>query len=270
MRLLRPSVAASLILLSGAAALAKNVTAEIDETYPITAHGEIRLANINGPVVIETWDQPSVRLQATKEAKNEEDLKALDVQVESSAEQFSVKTGYLKKDGSWLKKFTNTGEVRYKLTVPRDAHLKKIETVNGQIDITGAKGRVTASSVNGRIRAQGLQHEVELETVNGAIEAEFASITEKQDIVLHTVNGGIELKLPSSTSAEIKASTLNGSIRNEFGLKNRRDGWIGKELEGTLGDGAARVKLETINGAIAVAKREGPPVATVTTPNVEK
>lgn len=266
MRLLRPSVAASLILLSGATALAKNVTAEIDETYPLTAHGEVRLANVNGPVVIETWDQPSVRLQVTKEAKSEEDLKALDVQVEASADQFSVKTGYLKKDGSWFKKFTNTGEVRYKLTVPRSAHLKRIETVNGGIQIHGAQGRVTATSVNGRIQASGLQHEVDLETVNGSIEAEFTTITEKQDINLHTVNGGIELKLPTTTSAEIKASTLNGSIRNEFGLTNRKDGWIGKELEGKLGDGAARVKLETVNGAIALAKRDGKPVAV----NVEK
>lgn len=269
MRLLRPSLAASLILLSGAAALAANVTAEIDETYPLSASGEVRLANVNGPVVIETWDKPSVRLQATKEAKNEKDLNALDVHVESSPDQFSVKTGYLKKDGSWFKKFTNTGEVRYRLTVPRDAHLRKIETVNGAIEITGAHGRVNASSVNGRIRARDLRHEVELSTVNGSIDAEFSAISDKQDIALETVNGGIELSLPADTSAEVKATTLNGSIRNEFGLTNRKDAWVGKELEGRLGTGAARVKLETVNGAIALEKRGGSSAPAATT-NVEK
>jgi len=233
----------------------KNLTAEVDESRPLSATGDFEIANINGAVTITTWDKAEVRIHAVKEAQSEADLKALEVKIEATPERVSIHTAYLDKEGSWFKKFTNTGEVRYTITVPQAAHLKKIETVNGPIDITGARGRVTASSVNGHITARGLRHEVEMSTVNGGITADFATITDKQDIQLDAVNGTVDLFLPADASAIIKASAVNGRIANEFGLAADNSGWIGHDLDGRLGTGDARIKLHTVNGAIKIAKR---------------
>jgi phosphohistidine phosphatase SixA len=231
------------------------VTATVDETRPLAATGEIVVENVNGPIVIETWDKPEIHLVAVKTARTEADLKALDVVVDSAEKRFAVKTVYLDKDGSWLKKFTNTGEVRYTLTVPHTATLRRIETVNGSISIANAHGRITAKTVNGRIEARGLSHEVELSTVNDGILAEFDAVSVKQDIVLDTVNGSLRLRLPANAGAEVSASTLNGSIENDFGLAADSNKWVGRKLEGTIGDGAARIRLKAINGGIEIRKR---------------
>ena len=232
-----------------------DVSATVEETRALAATGEVLVENVNGSITIETWDKPEVRLVAVKSARDETDLKALEVRIDSTEKRFAVKTGYLDKDGSWLKKFTNTGEVRYTLTVPHAATLRRIETVNGVISITNAHGRVSARTVNGRIEARGLTNEVDLSTVNNGIVAEFDAIVAKQDIALDTVNGSIELRLPATASAELKAGTINGSIENDFGLAPSAEKWIGRKLDGTIGDGAARIQLKTVNGSIQIRKR---------------
>ncbi|HQF38626.1 MAG TPA: hypothetical protein PK322_05855, partial [Opitutaceae bacterium] len=216
------------------------VTATVTETRPLAVTGEVVVENVNGPITIETWDKPEVRLEAVKSAGSQADLDALELRIDSSERRFSVKTVYLDKDGSWLKKFTNTGEVRYTLTVPHTATLRQLETVNGGITVANAHGRVTAKTVNGRVEARGLRHEVELSAVNGAVLAEFDAVADKQDIVLNGVNGLVELRLPAGAGAQLEASTVNGAIENDFGLAATTRGWVGRTLEGTIGDGAAR------------------------------
>ena len=231
------------------------VTANVEETRALASTGEVIVENVNGPVTIETWDKPEVRLVAVKSARTDADLKALEVRIDSTEKRFAAKTVYLDKDGSWIKKFTNTGEVRYTLTVPHTATLRRIETVNGAISIANAHGRVAAKTVNGRIEARGLRHEVELSTVNNSILAEFDAIADKQDIALDTVNGSVHLRIPADAGADVTASTINGTIENDFGLSCDSTKWVGRKLEGTIGNGAARIRLKTINGAIEIRKR---------------
>ncbi|HLP07544.1 MAG TPA: DUF4097 family beta strand repeat-containing protein [Opitutaceae bacterium] len=231
------------------------VTATVDETRALAANGEVIVENVNGPIRVETWDKPEVRLVAVKSARNEADLKALDVQIDATETRFAAKSVYLEKDGSWIKKFTNTGEVRYTLTVPHTATLRRIETMNGPVEIANVHSRVTAKSMNGRVDARGLRDEVQLTSVNGEVSAEFDAVAPRQDIVLETVNGGISLRLPATAGAELTASTVNGSISTDFGPPPRSEQWIGQKLETTIGDGAARVRLKTTNGSIEIRKR---------------
>lgn len=231
------------------------VTATVDETRALAANGEIIVENVNGPIRVETWDKPEVHLVAVKSARTDADLKALDVQIDATDTRFAAKSVYLEKDGSWIKKFTNTAEVRYTLTVPHTATLRRIETMNGPIEIANAHARVTAKSMNGRVEARGLRDEVQLTSVNGEVQAEFDVVAPRQDIVLETVNGGISLRLPATAGAELTASTVNGSISNDFGPPPRSEKWIGQKLETTIGDGAGRVRLKTTNGSIEIRKR---------------
>ena len=238
-----------------------DVTATVDQTHPLAAYGEVLVENVNGPITIETWDKPEVRLVAVKSARTDADLKALDVRVEAAEKRLNVKTVYLEKDGSWIKKFTNTGEVRYTRPLPPPparppgASLRHVETLNGTIALANVHGRVTARAVNGSIEARGLRHEVDLSAVNGSISAEFDAISDKQDIELSVDNGGIELRIPADAGAVVTASTVSGSIENDFGLASGSEKWVGRELEGTIGNGAARIRLKTINGSIALRKR---------------
>jgi len=61
--------------------------------------------------------------------------------------------------------------------------------------------------------------------------------------------------LPANASAQVSAETLNGSIdADDFGLKPD-SGFVGHDLDGQIGGGDARVSVDTVNGSVAIKKR---------------
>ena len=51
------------------------------------------------------------------------------------------------------------------------------------------------------------------------------------------------------------AETVNGSIdADDFGLEPEK-GFVGRDLDGTIGDGDARISLDTVNGSIRINEK---------------
>jgi DUF4097 and DUF4098 domain-containing protein YvlB len=72
-------------------------------------------------------------------------------------------------------------------------------------------------------------------------------------LALSTVNGGITLTLPSTTSADVHAVTVNGDIETEFPLTVTRVDR--RRIDGTIGGGGRTLSLDSVNGSISL-KRE--------------
>jgi DUF4097 and DUF4098 domain-containing protein YvlB len=125
--------------------------------------------------------------------------------------------------------------------------------VNGGLDADDLGGEINASSVNGRIKVRALSGGVRLSVVNGRLEATFNRLDEPKTISLESVNGSIELGLPPDASATLDASTVSGSIHNDFGMAVS-DHFVGHELHGKLGEGRAQVKLSDVNGTITIRR----------------
>jgi DUF4097 and DUF4098 domain-containing protein YvlB len=69
------------------------------------------------------------------------------------------------------------------------------------------------------------------------------------------VNGKIVLELPADASARVLAETINGSIdADDFGLTIDK-GFVGRECDGQIGNGDARISLDTVNGSIRIVKK---------------
>ncbi len=238
-------------LLAAGAARAETFKAAFDETHPFDPHGEIRLSNVNGSVSIRTWDHAEVRIEGEKRASNADDLAALTVSIDASADTLVVKTKFLRSRASWFGwLFGRWGneEVHFTLTVPAGVRLNGIDTVNARIAIDGIRGAVKASTVNGEIRATGLGDDVSLSTVNGPVRAEFAALGAQGRLKFRTVNGAVTVTLPKTTGATVAASTVNGGISCDFPLQGTRAG--GHHLNGTIGDGTASLTASTVNGGI--------------------
>ncbi len=222
------------------------------ETHPFNSTGEITLANANGAVVIQTWDRAEVKIEGEKRAKTEEELKLVGLAIDAAPDALSVKTN-LPKHGGWLWGETIRAEVQLKLTVPATARLRRIEAVNGSVTIEGVRGPVTARSVNGGITAKGLGADTSIETVNGSIRADFAALARDQQITAKTVNGSTTLRFPHDASLALRARTVNGSISCDLPIQ--LDGSKSRHaLTGTIGDGAASLRTETVNGSIHVTQ----------------
>ena len=136
--------------------------------------------------------------------------------------------------------------------MPRHASIDGVELVNGDLLIAGVEGDIEADTVNGTIVVRGAAGEIELETVNGRIELEIDSAL-TEDVSLDSVNGTIEVFLTGS--AEIRAETVNGNIRNDFGIEVKKGKYVGSSMNGSVGGGGPTIEIDTVNGGIWVSSR---------------
>jgi DUF4097 and DUF4098 domain-containing protein YvlB len=220
-------------------------------THPMTATGEVTIANANGAVTIRTWDRAEVKIEGEKRAQTDEELKQVGISIEPSSAALVLKTNFPRRTSGWFGGDTIRAEVRLTVTVPATARLRAIDAVNGSVHIEGVRGAVTVHNVNGGVTATGLAADAALETVNGSIRAEFASIAADQKISARTVNGSATISLPRNASLALRARSVNGSISCDFPI--RLDGGKSRRsLEGTIGDGGASLHSETVNGSIHV------------------
>ncbi|MCP4903337.1 MAG: DUF4097 family beta strand repeat protein [bacterium] len=214
------------------------------------------LENINGNVEFEVWGAQEVRVLAVKEASSQKRLDGLKVEVQASGDSIVIDTEYpSSRSRGWFGGDKGHAKVTYTITVPTNARLRDVELVNGRLEITGVEGGVEASTVNGRIGASALMGTVELETVNGRIEADCGNLSRGDHVRLESVNGTIELYLPGSASARLDVETVNGSIKNDFGIEVKKGKWVGRSMSGDIGGGDVPIDISTVNGSIRVFQR---------------
>ena len=223
-------------------------TEEFHQTYPLTANGRIELENVNGPVSIKAWDRNEVKVDAIKRAHSKQDLQEVEIQVHSDSNSLSIRTHYPEHNHTWVR--NNPGSVEYALMVPRTARLQDISLVNGNLDVEGVNGEVRASCVNGRLSARNLGGRTELSTVNGNLEASVDRLSSPVEV--SSVNASVLLTLPSDAKADVEASTVSGSISNDFGIAVDHHRFVGNELNGELGGGGTKVRVNNVNGRIEI------------------
>ena len=223
----------------------------VDQSYPLAAGGSVALENINGDVSIEIWERNEVRVYAVKSASSPELLDELEVRVDNDKNQVRIDTHYPSMNGSdhGHRRFT---KVEYTLTVPRTAMLEEIELVNGNLMVVGIEGGIDAETVNGNIVVRDCAGSANLGTVNGGIEAHVDRLSFDDKLDMESVNGQLDLYLASSLDADLSADTVNGSLKNDFGIEVRKGKYVGSDFHGSVGGGGARVSLETVNGSINV------------------
>lgn len=225
------------------------------ETHALKSGESFGLDNVNGDVIIQAWDADEVEIQYTIRATNQEAFDRVHVVIEQRNGGVFVDTKYDQDKGrDW---HGDSASVDYQVMVPRFANLRDVETVNGEMEIEGVAGNVSASSVNGNVSASGLQGNAELDTVNGNVSAWFDTLGSGQTVSMDSVNGALELFVPASVGADIDAENLNGSMKNDFGLHIEKGKYVGNSMYGKIGSGGARVKLENVNGTIAVRDASG-------------
>ncbi|MBC7795500.1 MAG: hypothetical protein H7Z37_01345 [Pyrinomonadaceae bacterium] len=230
----------------------------IDQTFDLNPNGRVSLSNINGAVKILTWNDAKVKLEAVKTI-NCDKPQTIDVKIDAKADYLRVETEYEKNYG----RYGNSGSynrckdlrVDYVLTVPSSARLDAIETVNGNIEVSGSTEFAKISTVNGKIEAREMSGNVNLSAVNGTLDADFAELKQGTNINISTVNGTSNVVLPSDADATISVSTVNGSIQNDFGLPVKIGEYVGRNMNAKLGNGNVSIRLSDVNGSINIKRR---------------
>ncbi len=232
-------------------------TEKLEKTFQLNPNGRISISNVNGSITIEAWDKNEVKLEAIKTADSRERLSQVNIEIDSKPDSLRIETqfGY-RNNGNWNCYGSCRLSVEYRLTVPRTAMLNEIETVNGSVAISDMTNYTKASAVNGTVKAINLRGTAYIETVNGTSEVSFDSLNDDSRINLTTVNGQVNLTIPSDSDATLKAESVNGRIANDFGLTVRKGKYVGRDLYGKVGDGRAKINLESVNGGLIVKRKQ--------------
>lgn len=142
-----------------------------------------------------------------------------------------------------------TLEVEYDITVP--ARFRGILTdVNGNVAARALAGGVGVTNVNGNVALDDDVGGVMVRLTNGNVTGSLA-LQGEDAVDLQTVNGNVVLAIPTSTSASLSASLVNGAI-SVYNLALSNAVRTSTTLTGTLGTGIGAILLRTTNGNIVI------------------
>jgi DUF4097 and DUF4098 domain-containing protein YvlB len=256
------------VLLAGAGvAFGADYQEEFSKTVSLKSGDVFSLENVNGDVTISTWKEAKAEIKALKIAERDPaDLKEVEIVVEEQAGAVFVKA-------VWPKNSHNVRvHVDFDVKVPEGVRLKGVETVNGDVRVTGPYSAVKAETTNGTVEAVDTKGDLDVETTNGnirvrAVEGRVRAETTNGSIDLdqvlgadgveaETTNGGITLRLqdPDKANASLRAETTNGHITFDFPVTLKSMRKSPHVLDVELGRGGRSIVLTTTNGSITVTR----------------
>jgi len=214
------------------------------QNYPLPAKGTVTLVNVNGSVRIEGWEKDYVEVRATKRAVREaDDLARVHIDVESLPGELHIQTRYPENTPAGV-------EVEYRVKVPYQVALARVETVNGNLLISGVEGTGDLRTVNGDVDVYESSGSFSGKSTNGHVRVELRRLAATGQMTLESVNGPVALVVPPNASANLDVRSMNGEFRTELPLAMQSA--LGREFRGSLGRGGMTVRLRSVNGGIEI------------------
>jgi len=238
------------------------VTQDFHREYEADENTTLTVENRNGNIKVTTWSGDSIKLHAQKKVKEkyEEELNDVIISSVRTNDVFLIEAVYTKDPPHHV-------SVEMTLNVPANVTVGRLETANGNIELTGTLGNVSLNTTNGNIWAGEIQGYVVAGTSNGNINIGesfgIGNVSTSNgnidvmvrdavgDISIHTRNGGITARLTASLDANLSMTTVNGKVTiHDLNVNLTRDETENKE--GTLGNGDHRIDIATSNGNVDV------------------
>ncbi len=266
-----------------------------DQTVDAVKGTRLVLSNNAGEVVVRTWDQDKVRIQATHGQRDTITAETTDMTLRVRTRSTRGPSGlvdYLITVPKWMP--VNLSGTYLDATIEGTTAEVTVETVHGNARITGgtgsvtvrsvegiitidkARGRVQATTVNEGIRVTNVTGEITAETTNGDIVIDNAQTSNLEastvngDLTfngtirdsgvyrLTTHGGDIRVGLGGATNATIFVRTFQGDFAADFPIQ-LPDGQTArsgsKRFNFTLGNGSARIETQSFNGDIVLARK---------------
>jgi DUF4097 and DUF4098 domain-containing protein YvlB len=266
----------------------------IDSTFNFGKGGVVDLTQISGDVIVTAWDRSQARVVAYAErgrvrtslSSSHISLEADPVRGRMGDSKFQVWIPV----GSRVIARSTSGDVTVKGTkgsveahstsgdvtvsdasdrviaesVSGDVHVSQVagdvrsESVSGTIELRDATGDVRAETTSGDVSLLGVtSRNVVASTVSGEVEYD-GNIDATGRYEFHSHSGDIRLEIPENSAAQFSIETFSGSLDSEFKLTlqpGQRSTGRPRRFEFTLGNGGARVSVESFSGDIVLAHR---------------
>lgn len=304
----RPLAAACATLMAAAVLSAcevnlntEGLSARETKTFKVAGKAHVVLDTWDGAIEVHSWDRNEVEVEIEKRAMEQALIDQMKVEAAQEGDTITVRvTGPA---GTEFRGVTLGVHVsptsRLRVSVPRSVYLEarsgdgsiRAEGLDGQVVLTTADGRVTASQITGDLKIRSGDGAIRLERVSGTLDLETedgsiafdakptvlraktgdGSIRGEIDFdavmadnwEIETRDGSVTLRLPTSFNAELDAETRDGSVRAshpriESG-DERREGEGSDErrerrrsLRTKMGEGGKTLRVRTGDGTIRI------------------
>ncbi|OGD21634.1 MAG: hypothetical protein A2W03_16975 [Candidatus Aminicenantes bacterium RBG_16_63_16] len=226
---LTAALAVLFILMAGTAGAAGKFQEKFEKTVPLPKDGKVDISNISGQIIVTSWSQGEVRIEAVKysdassEAKAKENAAKVTIEVTTEGNVVRIETKYPRGGGIFGGESVDV-TVEYKLTIPQEAGLKA-KNISGEIVAEGVGGHADLDAVSGDIMLRTAAKGAECNSVSG-------------DVTVTGVTGDVFVK---SVSGDVRARQIKGSIEAES---------VSGELELTEVSEAGAVRAKALSGGI--------------------
>ena len=261
-----------------------------DTTLTVRKGQRLEVSVYAGSITVTTWNRDAIRVQGDTRRKDHLDINAdgSTISVETSGKWGPAGNADIEITmPAWMAielsgvetdltvtgcKCTVHGEtVRGDVTVKGGEGNVSVESVEGAVTVTDVNGRVEAQSVNESVTVVRVTGDLAVQTVNGDVSldaiksASVEASTVNGDITydgtiqdggryeLSTHQGDIAITMPANANATVSVNTFNGSFESDYPVtltgKNQR-----RKFSFTIGNGSARVDLESFGGDIRLAR----------------
>lgn len=222
------------------------------QEYTVTEKSTLELTNFQGTIVVKSWEQNKVILDAVKSG-TEDELSATTINVNQKNNNITIETK--------IKEGCPEAAIDYTLMVPVGISIKVSNTNKGDIKIKQIRGAVHAKTEKGSIDISDTVGTVRASNNNGPIKLKQKNIVQPNTIFLETLKGDVQLYVPKKINADIQAKTFNGSITSTipvtlspYTMLLNKDNWKARQNDvlGLLGIGGAPIIIDVSKGNITL------------------
>jgi hypothetical protein len=251
-RLATFSLLAALLVAAGPARADK--TAEFDQRVTLARGETIRAETVNGSIVATRGgSQARVHARITSADEDPATVKIHVFHRGTTLFVCPVLPGQTVSDDCRTQGDHTGSRMRIDLTleIPAGVDLTA-NTVNGRIS-ANIDGNVDAHNVNQAIVivTRGF---AQAETVNGSVDVTLGAAAWTGTLKFAAVNGSVSVRVPRKANFEVRAASVNGRIKVDgFPLSETAGQFVGHSLDGTVGSGGRTLRLQTVNGPIALS-----------------
>jgi DUF4097 and DUF4098 domain-containing protein YvlB len=256
-----------------------------EKRFTVSGAPDLHLTTFDGAIEIRSGSDGEVQLEIEKRGPSEDEIKKLQVDIKQDGNRIDVE---VKKPSSEIVfgfgHITPTAKLI--VTMPKSGNVVarsgdgsiRIDGVTGHLDLHTGDGSIKANSIGGDVTLQtgdgsvtldGITGRLDLQTSDGSVTVagspEVAKVhtgdgsitfraesgaAMKDDWSFTTGDGSVSLYLPGDFSAELDASTGDGSVHSELNVSGSSQDREKRSLRGRLGQGGKLLKVRTGDGTI--------------------
>jgi hypothetical protein len=238
---------------------------DFQKNYPLTDGGGISVQNISGDVTVTGYDGQTVLVLGYKEGRDRE---RVTIEESLAENNLSIRIRYPRNCNC-------QASARFDVKVPRARNFRfdSITSVSGDVEVSGVTGKVDAKSISGNVVVREvtgsvaakstsgnvmlgeIKGPVNAASVSGDVEVTILQLGSGQDMDFTSISGDVDVRVPASLDAEVKMTTMSGSLKTDLPLTIEKDRFSpGRRASGRIGAGTLRLKISSISGDVSLRR----------------